>query len=504
MKTILCAFHLCLGMLAAASAAESGRVQVRVDLAHPKLPSDKKHTTYLKVGLTGLEAPKDAKPKRPPANVAIVLDRSGSMGGEKIVQAREAAVAAIERLGGDDIVSVVAFDEAVTTVVPATKLSSREEIIAAIRKIEVGGSTALFAGVSKGAEELRKFKSPQMVSRIVLLSDGQANVGPQSADELGRYGLSLGKEGISVTTIGLGLGYNEQLMAQLAQHSDGNHAFIKEPSELAAVFTEEFGDILSVVAQELKVKVTCPEGVRPVRVLGREASIRGGVVEVMMNQLRAGQEKYALLEVEAPAGTADQLIGDIEVSYRENNDTTPRLIASRSTATRAASDAEVEKSAVTPILVEVAKQIGVERQMIAVKLSDEGKVKEAEKIFLDNARTLREQGERWKSSDLYIQGNANMTLNDGNNARGTTWQTYRNAAQTMANTFITQNGATSSNTNSNAAMLNNGQAIIVPAAGGNVINLPTPRSGDPLRLVVPGGSTLTVPGTIKITPPASK
>lgn len=502
MKTILLTLHLCLLMLSAASAWDMGRVQVRADLAHPKLPSDKKHTTYLKVGLTGLEAPKDAKPNRPPANVAIVLDRSGSMGGEKIQQAREAAVAAIERLGGDDIVSVVAFDDAVTTVVPATKLSSREEIIAAIRKIQVGGSTALFAGVSKGAEELRKFKSPQMVSRIVLLSDGQANVGPQSADELGRYGLSLGKEGISVTTIGLGLGYNEQLMAQLAQHSDGNHAFIKEPSELAAVFTEEFGDILSVVAQELKVKVTCPEGVRPVRVLGREASIRGGVVEVMMNQLRAGQEKYALLEIEAPAGTADQLIGDIEVSYRENNDTTPRLIASRSTASRAVNDAEVEKSAVTPILVEVAKQIGVERQMIAVKLSDEGKVKEAEKIFLENAGTLRRLGKDLNSPELYIQGNANITLNDGNNARGTTWQTYRNAAQTMVNGLNTQNF--NSNTKSNAAMLNNGQAILVPGAGGNVINLPSSSSGDPLRLVVPQGSTLTVPGTIKITPPASK
>jgi len=256
------------------------------------------------------------------------------------------------------------------------------------------------------------------------------------------------------------------------------------------------------VAQELKVKVSCPEGVRPVRVLGREASIRGGVVEVMMNQLREGQEKYALIEVEAPAGTADQLIGDIEVSYRENNDTTPRLIASRSTASRADNEAEVKKSASTPILVEVAKQIGVERQMIAVKLSDEGKVKEAEKIFLDNARTLREQGQQWNAPDLYLQGNVNLTLNDGNNARGTTWQTYRNAAQTMANGLNTQNF--NSNSASNVGMLNNGQATLVPGVGGNVINLPTPRAGDPLRLVVPQGSTLTVPGAIKITPPASK
>jgi Ca-activated chloride channel family protein len=501
MKTILFAFHLCLGMLATASAAENGRVQVRVDLAHPKLPSGKAHTTYLKVSLTGLTAPPDAGRNRAPADVAIVLDRSGSMSGDKIQHAREAAIAAIERLGGDDIVSVIAFDDAVTTVVPATKLKSREEVIAAIRQIRIGGNTALFAGVSKGAEELRKFKSPQMVSRMVLLSDGQANVGPSSADELGRYGVSLAKESISVTTIGLGLDYNEQLMAQLAQHSDGNHAFIKDPAELAAVFTEEFGDILSVVAQELRVKIICPEGVRPVRVLGREASIRGGVVEVTMNQLREGQEKYALLEVEAPAGVGEQLIGDIEVTYRENTDAKPRVIASRSTASRAANDAEVERAVVTPILVEVAKQIGVEKQMIAVKLSEEGKVKEAEKIFLDNARTLQSQAQLWKAPDLYIQGNAQITLNAGNNAGGATWQAYRNAGQTLANGLNTQNG--SSNFTSNATVLNAGQAIPVPGIG-NLFNPPTPSAGAPLRLVVPQGSTLTFPGTINISPPLSR
>lgn len=507
MKTILFAFHLCLGlgMLASASAWDIEYVQVRVDLAHPKLPSGKSQTTYLKVGLTGLKAPQDAARGRVPANVAIVLDRSGSMSGEKIEQAREAAVAAIERLGGDDIVSVIAFDHTVTTVVPATKVRSREEIIAAIRRIDIGGNTALFSGVSKGAEELRKFKSPQMVSRMVLLSDGKANIGPSSADELGRYGVSLAKEGISVTTIGLGLDYNEQLMAQLAQFSDGNHAFINNPAELAAVFTEEFGDILSVVAQELKVKVTCPEGVRPVRVLGREASIRGGVVEVTMNQLREGQEKYALLEVEVPAGTTEQLVGNVEVSYRENTDAKPHLIASRSIASRTASDAEVESAAATPILVEVAKQIGVEKQTIAVKLAEEGKVKEAEKIFLDNARTLQAQGQRWGAPDLYIQGNTNITLNAGNNAGGSTWATYRNAAQTVANGLSTQN--TNSNAATNTALLNNGQAVPVPN-GQSLLITPAAPGSEPLRVVVPPSSTLTFPstgsGTLTITPPAAK
>lgn len=459
MKTQFILFLLCLGGHLALPASAAEPVEVRVDLAHPKIPAQKQYKTYLKVGLVGLQ--QKEKPTRPPVNVAIVLDRSGSMSGPKIEHARQAAVEALQRLGGDDIVSVVTFDDGAESVVPATKMTNRDDIVAAIQKITPRGRTALFAGLSRAADELRKFKMPQMVNRIVLLSDGMANIGPASADEMGRYGVSLAKESISVTTLGLGLDYNEKLLAQLAQHSDGNHAFIKEPGELAAVFTEEFGDILSVVAQEMQVKITCPEGVRPVRVLGRDASIRGGTVEVAMNQLRAGQEKYVLLEVDVPAGTAStsQLIGDVEVSYRRNDASAPKQVIGHSIAARVNDDRAVEASASTPILVEVAKQIGVEKQMIAVKLSDEGKTKEAEKIFLENAGTLQSLGQKYRSADLYLQGNANYTL--GSNTTSGSWLSYRNAGQTLANATLTQNGS-SSNVSSNVSALNAGQAVIVP------------------------------------------
>jgi Ca-activated chloride channel family protein len=457
MKTHFILFMLCLSSLLAAPASAAEPVEVRVDLAHPKIPAQKQYTTYLKVGLVGLD--QKEKPARPPANVAIVLDRSGSMAGEKIEHARQAAVEALQRLGADDIVSVITFDDVAESVVPATKMTNRADVVTAIQKITTRGRTALFAGVSRAADELRKFKAPQMVNRIVLLSDGMANIGPASPNEMGRYGVSLAKESISVTTVGLGLDYNEKLLAQLAQHSDGNHAFIKDPGELAAVFSEEFGDILSVVAQEMQVKITCPEGVRPVRVLGREASIRGDTVEVAMNQLRAGQEKYVLLEVDVPAGstTAPQLIGNVEVSYRRNDASTPKMVAARSLATRVHDDREVDSSSNTPILVEVAKQIGVEKQMIAVKLTEEGKTKEAEKVFLENAGNLQLLGKKYGSTDLFLIGNANYTL--GNNVTTDSWQTYRNAGQTMANLTLTQNG--SSNVASNASALNAGQTVEV-------------------------------------------
>ncbi len=487
MKTQFLLFILCLGGLLAApaSAWAAEPVEVRVELAHPKIPAQKQYKTYLKVGLVGLV--RKEKPARPPVNVAIVLDRSGSMSGPKIEHARQAAVEALQRLGGDDIVSVVTFDDTAESVVPATKMTNRADVIAAIQQITPRGRTALFAGVSRAADEVRKFKLPQMVNRIVLLSDGMANIGPASADEMGRYGVSLAKESISVTTLGLGLEYNEKLLAQLAQHSDGNHAFIKEPGELAAVFTEEFGDILSVVAQEMQVKIICPEGVRPVRVLGRDASIRGGTVEVAMNQLRAGQEKYVLLEVDVPASTTSttQLIGDVEVSYRRNEASAPKLVTAHSLAIRVNDEKVVESSSNTPILVEVAKQLGVEKQMIAVKLTDEGKTKEAEKLFLENAGTLQMLGQKYRSAELYIQGNANVTL--GNNTGSGSWQTYRNAGQTLANFTTSQNG--SRNADSNIGILNGSQTVNVPALE-SMFNLPSRPSDLNIKLVEPPASII--------------
>ena len=135
----------------------SGAAQVRLDvsLANPVLIAGKKQTTFLKVGLTGFEMEKQAR--RTPANIAIVIDRSGSMQGEKIKQAKQAARMAVRRLDGNDIVSIVAYDDTVSVLVPATKASDREAILAGIDRIEAKGSTALFAGVSKGAAEVRKF-----------------------------------------------------------------------------------------------------------------------------------------------------------------------------------------------------------------------------------------------------------------------------------------------------------------------------------------------------------
>ncbi len=155
-------------------------VKLDVALARPTMVicTQPKCENHLRIALEGFPLPDPAK--RSPVNVAIVIDRSGSMLGDKIQNARRAAIQAIDRLRDDDIVSVVAYDTGVEVLVPATRASDREEIKRRIETIKADGNTALFAGVSKGAAEVRKFRDDKYVNRVILLSDGLANIGPAS------------------------------------------------------------------------------------------------------------------------------------------------------------------------------------------------------------------------------------------------------------------------------------------------------------------------------------
>lgn len=387
-------------------AASGAGVQVTADLAHPQVLAGRKMTTYLKVGLTGQE--RNAAAKRAPVNVAVVIDKSGSMAGQKIMDAREAAKQALDRLGADDVVSVVTYDDKATVIAPAASLANREAVKEAIDRIVAGGSTALFAGMSKGAEELRRHKLPNQVSRVVLLSDGMANIGPSSPQDLGRLGASLAKEGISVSTLGLGLGYNEDLMTELALRSDGNHAFIQNSEDLAGVFQREFGDILSVVAQRIRVRVKCAEGVRPVRVLGREADIHGQWVTLDLNQVYAQQHKYLLLEVELPEGPAgtDQTVAEAEVMWLDAVQGGEQKATVRSVARRTGDAGLIAGAMNKAVLVEVARLISTEKEALAVKLSDAGKHEEAVKAYHAACAWSLSEAKRLGSKELEELGNS--------------------------------------------------------------------------------------------------
>ena len=386
---------------------KTSKVSLEVSLANPVMLADRKQTTYVKVGLKGFAIPDQGD--RAPVNIALVIDKSGSMQGAKIEKAKEAAIAAIDRLQAQDIVSVVVYDQGVQVVLPATKLTDKESARAAIRQIGAGGSTALFAGVTKGAAEVRKFLEKERVNRVILLSDGQANVGPKSPTALGELGASLVKEGMAVTTLGLGLDYNEDLMTQLAVKSNGNHLFIENAAELMAIFDHEFNDVLSVVAQEVMIQIRIPEGVRPVRVLGHDADIRGQNVTVLLNQLYAAQERFVLLEVEVPptAKDASRAVADVDVSYANMiTNLTDRLASSA--AVRFSDNPQKCASSRNKDVMEkwVLLYANAQNRMATV-LRDEGKIDAARRLLLMNSDYLSTNAIQLDSEVLRVQQGLN-------------------------------------------------------------------------------------------------
>ena len=379
---------------------EAQQVQLDVAMAKSFLIADQKQLAHMKIGLTGFEM--TSKEERPPVNVAIVLDRSGSMSGQKIEHAKKAAIQAIDYLGSDDIVSIVAYDHRVNVLVPATKVSDKASIKKRISALTSGGNTALFAGVSKGAAELRKFADKDRVNRIILLSDGKANSGPSSPKALGDLGASLRKEGISVTTWGLGNGYNEDLMDQLAQRSDGNHTFIESPQQLAGIFEAEFGDILSVVAQEVSIEVKCAAGVRPVKVLNREAEISGQRIITQLNQLYSRQEKYILIEVEVPATEANETrkIADVDIAYANMLTETTDEISSALSVKFTRSKEVVQKSTNEEAMTEVVLQKATVANKLATSLRDKGDIEQAKQVLRQNYGYLEQNGKLLNSTKL--------------------------------------------------------------------------------------------------------
>ena len=370
------------------STTNAEQIKLNAALAKPTMMAGEKGLNHLKIKLTGFDLPKSSI--RPPVNIAIVLDRSGSMKGDKIQQAKRAALAAVDRLRDDDIVSVVTYDTNVRVLVPATRASDRDSIRHAIESIQADGNTALFAGVSKGAAEVRKFLDDKHVNRIILLSDGLANVGPSSPSELEQLGQSLLKEKISVSTLGLGSGYNEDLMTSLAAASSGNHVFIENADNLVGVFNNEFDDLLSVVASEFDIKITLANSMRPVRSLGNKADIYGQVVRIPLAQLYARQERYFILEVEVGAGENGQEspLADVRVQYRNMHTHTTDQLGSKIAVRYSNKPEKVEADVDVEAKVLTAVQIAAERNREATALRDAGKVEEAKLLLQRNASDL--------------------------------------------------------------------------------------------------------------------
>jgi Ca-activated chloride channel family protein len=365
-------------------------MELSARFAQAVMTAGQKQRNYLRVALNGCQRPPT---ERTPVNVAFVIDRSGSMRGARIAQAREAAAAAVRRLDKNDIASVVIFDDKIDLLVQAQPVDDHAAFIDRIRQIDTRGSTAIHGGVTEGAQQVRHNLDPRRLNRVVLLSDGQANVGPRRPEDFAKLGRELLTQGISVSTIGLGNQYNEDLMLALARASDGNHSYVGDTTDLIQVFNKEFDDVLASCAQTVSIDVELKPGVRVVRALSRDGKIEGQTAQFQLNQVYAATEHYVLMEVEVdPTAAGDDIdLGSVRVSYTAAQDGERQTLDAPVRARFSASTTEIAASRDNAVTEAVVEQSVRARTAAAVKLRDEGRLGEAQALFSENVQEIESQ-----------------------------------------------------------------------------------------------------------------
>lgn len=321
--------------------------------------------------------------RRTPLNLAVVLDHSGSMAGAKLEKAKQAACVAVDQLGPDDFFSLIVYDDNVDVLVPSQKVKDRDGIKSQIRRIQEDGGTALYAGVAEGAAQLRKYLDEEKVQRIILLSDGLANVGPSEPSHLSKLGKELRAEGMGVSTVGLGDDYNEDLMTALAESSRGNYYYVQDAEKLPGIFSEELGTVKSVVARNVRLRIVLADGTKSSSVLGEdELAFRDRTLVIPLSELHSSQTRRFLIACEAPKSDAETLeLAEVQLSYDDSETGKPVSTAQTPTLRQSQDARAVEDS----LQAGVAANVAITRNRLAkeqaVKLADAGKTQDAAAVL---------------------------------------------------------------------------------------------------------------------------
>lgn len=243
----------------------SSYLQVQMELDQVMAPAGQNIERHLLVTLRApTQVPAAETPPttagRPPLSFTAVLDVSGSMQGDKLTQAKDAVHQAVLRLHDGDSLALVTFSNAIRTVLPPTSVDShiRQVVQSALQEINAGGMTALCGGLEEGLKHAAGVH--QETNLVLLLSDGQANVGETDIEKVGYRAYEGRQKGIIVSTLGVGLDYNEALMAEVATQGGGRFYHVQRAAQIGAYVAGELGEVAALAARDTRIHLTIPAG----------------------------------------------------------------------------------------------------------------------------------------------------------------------------------------------------------------------------------------------------
>ncbi len=296
-------------------------LKIDARLGHATIAKGGDGETFLFASVTGA----DAQQAAPPLNLAIVVDKSGSMKGERIARAIDAGVGIVERMRDGDTITVVDFDTSADVVVAPTRLtgSNRSSVETAIRGIRLGGDTCISCGLETAAAQLRVAPvASEHVTRMIVLSDGATNHGVTDMGGLRSIAARMRDRGCSITTIGVDVDFDEKVMAALATESNGRHYFVASAAGLPAIFSQEFDSLVASVAQDAEMTIELGPGATVEQVFDRtfrrETGATGERIVIPFGVLAAKQEKTALVKLRVPTDREGQTpVAHVSLGYRD-------------------------------------------------------------------------------------------------------------------------------------------------------------------------------------------
>lgn len=256
--------------------------------------------------------------RRAPINVCLCIDRSGSMEGEPLEYVKRACDYVVDILEPNDILSIVTFEEQVDVLMPARRVVNKGLVKEHIHRLEVGTTTNLFDGLVAGCMQIASVmpQTPGYVHRVLLLTDGEPTAGLKDFNSIVQQVAEQKARGISVTALGFGGDYNEELMAGIARRSGGNYYYIQRPDLLPEVFRRELETLISIVAKNVRVRFLLSRWAQVRQIYGSQPTFGPRSVEVSIPDIERGSARTVLAELELdrhPAGVFR--VARVEVAF---------------------------------------------------------------------------------------------------------------------------------------------------------------------------------------------
>lgn len=338
--------------------------------------------------LVRLEGKDTGKTERPPLDLAIALDRSGSMSGDKILAVKQAAIDMLRELDPEDRISLVTYSSDVKVHSkrdPAGR--ARDRLRTEVLAIDADGGTALGPALDESIGLLRAGKrNDEVLAHVMLLSDGLANEGESNPDVLAGWASKAFTEGIGVSTLGVGIDYAEDLMTRLADAGGGRYHFIAKSDDVPRVLADEFAGLRSTVARSIELGIDPADPVKVTDVHGYPTTEEELVTIARVGAIAAAQRREILVEIDFTAPSQGVLpLGTFTIEFRDAlADGAKRSITLEPTVEVSADAAIVEASERTEVSVRLAELQAAAELEKAMRAVEEGRYDEA-KSMLDRA-----------------------------------------------------------------------------------------------------------------------